>query len=194
MKAVVTLAEKKAGVVQKDIPSIAPDEVLVKVVGVALNPTDWKHLAFVSPPGVIMGCDYSGVVEKVGEDVKHVQIGDKVGGVVHGSRHEHTGSFAEHVAAIGDVIWKKPEHLTHEENATLGIGGLTAAACLFQKLNLPTPLKPASEPFPFLVWSGATSVGQYAIQLAKLAGLTVVTTASPKKFRFREITRSHPRF
>jgi len=30
------------------------------------------------------------------------------------------------------------------------------------------------------VWSGASSVGQFAVQLAKLAGLTVVATASPK--------------
>jgi D-arabinose 1-dehydrogenase-like Zn-dependent alcohol dehydrogenase len=40
MKAVVTQEEKKAGVVEKEIPSITSDEVLVKVVAVALNPTD----------------------------------------------------------------------------------------------------------------------------------------------------------
>jgi len=128
---------------------------------------------------VVMGCDLSGIVQEVGGDVRHVKVGDKVGALLHGSRYEHTGAFAEYAAAIGDVVWKKPDHLSHEENATFGVGNLTAIACLFQKLALPTPLKHAP-PFPFLVWSGATSVGQFAIQYAKLAGATVTATASPK--------------
>jgi hypothetical protein len=32
-------------------------EILVKTVSVALNPTDWKHVEFLSPPDVLIGCD-----------------------------------------------------------------------------------------------------------------------------------------
>jgi len=180
MRAVATLANKVAGVVTKDIPSIASDEVLVKIVGVAINPTDWKHIEYISPPGVTVGCDYSGVVEKIGSDVKNLKVGDHIGGFMHGSYYEHTGAFAEHAAVLADLAWKKPEYLSHEENATYGVGALTAAVSMYQRLDLPLPSKPASKPFPFLVWSGATSVGQFAVQFGKLSGLTVITTASPK--------------
>jgi NADPH:quinone reductase-like Zn-dependent oxidoreductase len=46
MKALVTLEEKKAGVQEKPIPPIAADEVLTKVIAVALNPTDCMFFPF----------------------------------------------------------------------------------------------------------------------------------------------------
>ncbi|KIJ41536.1 hypothetical protein M422DRAFT_172135, partial [Sphaerobolus stellatus SS14] len=39
-------------------------------------------------------------------------------------------------------------------------------------------------PRDILIWGGATATGQYAIQLAKLSGLRVISTASPKNFEF----------
>lgn len=47
MKAVSIIELKKAEVVEKDIPTIQKDEVLVKVIAVALNPTDcMRFLSF----------------------------------------------------------------------------------------------------------------------------------------------------
>lgn len=62
---------------------------------------------------------------------------------------------------------------------------LTACQCLWDSLpGLPTPLSPStsSTPEAILVWGGASSVGNYVIQFAKLSGLRVITTASPKNF------------
>lgn len=42
---------------------VRDDYILIKVKAVALNPTDWKHIAFISPPGSKIGCDYAGIVE-----------------------------------------------------------------------------------------------------------------------------------
>lgn len=68
------------------VPTIRPNEVLVKVKAVALNPTDWKHVEFLASPGATVGCDYAGTVVKVGREVtKEVQIGDRIAGFVHGS-------------------------------------------------------------------------------------------------------------
>ena len=55
MRALVTQADKTAKVVEVPVPEIADDEVLVKVVAVAQNPTDWKRMSpshMILPPSV----------------------------------------------------------------------------------------------------------------------------------------------
>jgi NADPH:quinone reductase-like Zn-dependent oxidoreductase len=55
--------------------------------------------------------------------------------------------------------------------------------CLHETLGLPSPFDARSGPQrSILIWGGASSVGQYAIQFAKLGGFRVITTASPKNF------------
>jgi NADPH:quinone reductase-like Zn-dependent oxidoreductase len=59
----------------------------------------------------------------------------------------------------------------------------TALQTLHETLELPSPFEDRSGPQrSILIWGGASSVGQYAIQFAKLGGLRVLTTASPKNF------------
>jgi NADPH:quinone reductase-like Zn-dependent oxidoreductase len=50
------------------------------------------------------------------------------------------------------------------------------------KIPPPPPETETAEGKWILIWSGATAVGQYAIQLAKLSGLKVATTASPHRW------------
>jgi NADPH:quinone reductase-like Zn-dependent oxidoreductase len=70
-KAIIVTQPKTAGlVIDRAIPKLRDDYVLVKTVSVGLNPSDWKHVDFLSPPGVLLGGDYSGIVEAVGKDVK----------------------------------------------------------------------------------------------------------------------------
>lgn len=72
----------------------------------------------------------------------------------------------------------------------LPLGISTASAGLFQKdfLNLPFPSPEQQPPKPLnrvlLIWGGSSSVGSCAIQLAKAAGATIITTASPKNFAY----------
>ncbi|KAJ6087436.1 zinc-binding oxidoreductase [Penicillium canescens] len=58
--------------VQDAIPKaiISPPKHAELNVSVALNPTDWKHIDYLAPPGVLVGCDYAGIVEDVGKGVK----------------------------------------------------------------------------------------------------------------------------
>jgi NADPH:quinone reductase-like Zn-dependent oxidoreductase len=75
-----------------------------------------------------------------------------------------------------------------EEAAQLGVAPLTALQCLHESLELPSPFEDRSITMPqgaqrtLLIWGGASAVGQYAIQFAKLGGLRVLTTASSKNF------------
>ena len=92
------------------------------------------------------------------------------------------GAFAEYVVGLSGLAIRLPEAWTFEEGAQLGIAGFTSCLCLYYAQNLPTPLAPAASPIDILVWGGATSVGQYTVQLARQAGLRVLATCSPRNF------------
>lgn len=69
-----------------------------------------------------------------------------------------------------------------EEASTLGVGITTVGQGLYQSLGLPWPTAPAEKPFPVLIYGGSTATGTLAIQFAKLSGLKVITTCSPRNF------------
>lgn len=95
------------------------------------------------------------------------------------------GAFSEYAVALADHVLHIPDTWSFEDAAQLGIPPLTAIQMLWQsQTGLPTPLSPTSplNVTPILVWGGASSVGNYVIQLAKLSGLYVIATASPKNF------------
>lgn len=94
------------------------------------------------------------------------------------------GTFAEYVVADAECgVVPFPESWSFEEAAQLGVAPFTALQCLHETLELPSPFEARSGPQrSILIWGGASSVGQYAIQFAKLGGLRVITTASPKNF------------
>lgn len=186
-KAVVVTEPKQANVVaDKPIPALRNDYILVKTVSVALNPTDWKHIEYnLAPPGVLVGCDYAGIVEEVGKDVKKpFKKGDRICGFAHGCNavQPEDGSFAEYIVVKGDVQFKVPDHLSFQEAATLGVGVLTVVQGLYQSLQLAWPTAPIKDKTPVLIYGGSTATGTIAIQFAKLSGYTVITTCSPRNF------------
>ncbi|KAJ5306030.1 hypothetical protein PENANT_c047G00876 [Penicillium antarcticum] len=185
-KAVVVVQQGKEGLVtDRPIPQLRDDYMIVKTVSVGLNPTDWKHIAFLSPPGVLTGCDYSGVVESVGKNVtKKFAKGDRVCGFAHGGNavQPEDGTFAEYIAVKGNLQWKIPEHMSFQEAATLGVGIATIGQALYQSLKLALPTEPIKDNTPILIYGGSAATGTLAIQFAKLSGYRVLTTCSPRNF------------
>ncbi|KAI0796243.1 GroES-like protein [Irpex lacteus] len=182
MKAQVVQANKTIKIEERPVPTIGDDEVLVKVTAVAQNPTDWKHVEYLTVPNTICGCEFAGHVVKTGKNVTSVAVGDLVSGMNHGSAYPDKGAFAEYVNALGDLVWKVPEGISAEQAATMNIGPLTVVQSFYHPkyLGLPTPPAKVEGDQWILVYGGSTSVGLYAIQLAKISGLKVVTTASPR--------------
>ncbi|KAJ5953287.1 hypothetical protein N7454_000183 [Penicillium verhagenii] len=185
-KAVVITSPQVAEVVtDRALPTLRDDYMLIKTVAVALNPTDWKHILYVSPPGSLIGCDYAGVVEEVGKDVKKsFKKGDRVCGFVHGGNKSQSedGAFAEYIVAKGDLQMHIPDNLTFQQAATLGVGVTTVGQSLYQTLKLALPTEPLKTPEPLLIYGGSTATGALAIQFAKLSGYRVLTTCSPRNF------------
>lgn len=181
MKAVVKKDNGQDVLVDVEKPTPKAGEILVKVQAIALNPTDWKGRDMMAPKGARIGCDFAGTVEEAVETSK-IKVGDRVAGFVRGGQ-EGQGSFAEYITTEAALVWKVPVSLDWEQAAALGgIGPHTAVQALYMRHKLPWPSSPLKEPIPFLVWGGSSSVGLYAVQLAKASGLTVIATCSPKNF------------
>ncbi|KAJ5657658.1 alcohol dehydrogenase [Penicillium longicatenatum] len=184
-KAVVVVQLTVAAVRDVMMPMLHDDWVLVKIKAVAINPTDWKHVRYgVADIGCRVGCDYAGVVEEVGSKVSNFAKGDRITGWIHGANrvNRESGSFAEYAVAKASVQRKIPDNLSFEEAATLGVAIMTVGLGMYKNLQLPLPTEPCKEAFPLLIYGGSTATGMAGIQFAKLSGLTVITTCSPRNF------------
>ncbi len=110
-------------------------------------------------------------------------------GFVHGGFSNDRGSFAKYVKVDGDLVWRIPEELSDEEASTYGVAAVTAMLALNIRLGLSSPSadqklerqSPESRG-TILIHAGSTTVGLFAIQLAKSVGYRVVTTASPRSY------------
>ncbi|MDQ1085450.1 NADPH:quinone reductase-like Zn-dependent oxidoreductase [Microbacterium sp. SORGH_AS 344] len=124
----------------------------------------------------------------VGADVHRFRVGQRVFGLATGTDRGRDplreGAFQEFTTLLERLTAPTPDDLSDEEAAVFPLGLSTAACALFQPahLGLRMPVGPASEEKNevVMVWGGSTSVGMNAIQLARAAGYTVVTTASAK--------------
>ena len=161
--------EMRVGTAEK--PSPGKGEILVKIHATALNPVDYKTGNGGNPNWTyphILGLDSAGIVEEVGSGVTHIKAGDKV--VYHGDLTKK-GGYAEYGVTTAHTVSLIPEGVTFEDAAALPTAGYTAYQALFHKMH-------AAKGQTILVHAGAGGVGGFAIQLAKQAGLTVMTTAS----------------
>ncbi|KAH6640051.1 zinc-binding dehydrogenase [Truncatella angustata] len=176
MRALVTVEDHKAALKNDvPIPSLSEGEILVKVHYAAQNPTDWKAVS-AAPAGRVVGCDFAGTVSDA--NGSHWREGQRVAGFVQGTTQR--GAFAEYVAIEASLVYEIPGPVSYQDAAVVPLAFATASQALFQRLGLPEPSRPAKSAFPILINGGASSVGKYAVQLAKNAGLYVIATGSQK--------------
>ena len=153
-------------------PQPATGEVRVRLYASAINPSDVKARAGSRPirwPKLIPNSDGAGVVDSVGAGVKSHRVGDRVW-VFNGQWDRASGTSAQYIAVPAALAVPLAPQLSWEQGACLGIPVMTAHRCLFA--DGPIAGKTV------LVTGGAGVVAHYAIQLAKWAGATVVTTVS----------------
>ena len=172
MKA-VTLLEYGGQLVFNDVPTptIARDEILVKVKSTAVN-----HLDLVKASGTARqilpinlpwtpGHEFSGVVEQIGSDVTTYAQGDAVFGTC------EMGAYAEYLAGKPATVARKPSNLCFDEAASVPVAAQTAWQGIFTHGHL-------KKGQTILIHGGAGAVGAYAVRLASHAGATVIATAS----------------
>ena len=170
-------------VVEREVPEPGPGEVRVRLERAGVNPTDWKFRAGMMSgyEEVTPGQDGAGVVDAVGEGVRELAVGDRVWLVLaqHGRAH---GTAAEHTVQPAERVVRLPEGASYDLGASLGVPAVTAHRALTSAERGPDRLAPgAMEGMVVLVAGGAGAVGNAAIQLARWAGASVVTTVSSEE-------------
>ncbi|XEV01231.1 hypothetical protein FSHL1_006518 [Fusarium sambucinum] len=165
------------------LPHLAENQVYVKVEYAAFNPTDQLALdvnAF--GDGAVLGCDFSGTVVSVHPNVTKLQTGDKVAGFVWGGEIKGLGAYSMYTIADERLSFKVPTTMSPAQASSVPLAGNTAWLALFSKDCLAVNRDASSNKASILIWGGNTTVGYYAIQLAKLYNIEVATTCSPRNF------------
>ncbi|KAH8669586.1 chaperonin 10-like protein [Tricladium varicosporioides] len=171
------------------VPDVNLDEILVRIVAVALNPSDWKLLDMSFTPGAIAGGDFSGIVVKVGQAIrKQICVGDRVCGNVFGSNPScpGNGAFSQYISVPGDLCMKIPESMSFQDAASLGMGVITVGLSLkslgaCQSLDGELPSTSKTKPYA-LVYGASTATGTLAIQLFRHHGYAPIAVCSPHNF------------
>jgi len=158
------------------IPQISNNEVLVKVKVAAVN-----HLEMLIITGSVkliqdykfpltLGNELTGVIEKVGKDVRGYRVGDAIY-----SRLPLTkiGAFAEYAAIDANAISRLPANLDFVTGAAAPLTGLTAYQALYEELE-------AKAGETVFIPGGSGSFGQMAIPIAKAMGLKVIVSGNPQ--------------
>lgn len=70
--------------------------------------------------------------------------------------------------------------LVDAEAATIPLAAFTASVALFRNLQLPTPWNPATKPTPLIVYGASTSVGAYAVKLARNSNIHPIIAIAGK--------------
>ncbi|WWC85193.1 uncharacterized protein L201_000052 [Kwoniella dendrophila CBS 6074] len=189
MKAVVEDEKANwANVKEINVPQPGDNEVLVKVAYAAQNAGDWKLASFISTEDSILGCDYSGTIVKLGKNLRSdsLKVGDRIAGTILGGMRKDRGSFAEYLVVESDLTFKVPGNISLEDASTFGVSWLTAGQVINQTQNHPLTQynnsKTDKQDKWYTIYGGSTSVGLFAIQLAKSLRYKVLTFTSPHSF------------
>jgi NADPH:quinone reductase-like Zn-dependent oxidoreductase len=160
-----------------DRPAVDDDRVLIRVRAASIHVGDVygiRGLPKAMRPvfrsmrasNRVLGTDIAGTVEAVGKNVTHLQPGDVVFGTAE-------GGFAEYASAKADVVALKPDNLTFEQAAAIGVSAFTALQALRDHGDLQAGQKA-------LITGASGGVGTFAVQIAKSMGADVTGVCSTR--------------
>lgn len=159
-------------------PSPGPGEVLVKVYASTVNRTDCGFRSaeyFISrffsglfkPKFHILGNEFAGIIEAVGNDVKQFKVGDRV----FGYNDTKFGAHAEYLTiAESDAISTIPENLTFEQAVPI-LEGSHYALCDLRAAKV-------SKGQDVMIYGATGAIGSAAVQLSKYFGAKVTAVCN----------------
>ncbi|KAM5341319.1 hypothetical protein ACJ41O_014350 [Fusarium nematophilum] len=160
-------------------------ECLIRVKYSGINPCDlnFYHMGLNS---FVTGFELSGTVEQTGPS-SPFSVGDAVCGIspIAFPKPSSFGAHQDHAIAKSELLYKIPDGLSLKDAGVICMAAHTAADALFNVMGLGFAAAgvPGLDPAErgILIWGGASSVGNMAIQLAKAAGFEfILATASAK--------------
>lgn len=164
-------------------PILKDNHILVKIKANSANPADWHILrgkpffarfsfGLFKPKQKILGADFAGIVEEVGDNVSHFKIGDRVFG-----ENLKGGAFAEYTCVPANDCGIIPEGSEFPEMASTPIAGVTALQALITHGKL-------KEGETVLINGSSGGVGHFAVQIANAYGAKVTAVCSGKNKDF----------
>ena len=170
--------DKPDSLVDLDLPKPVPTgrDLLVRVEAVSVNPVDTKVRAPGKPAPttpLVLGWDAAGIVDSVGSEVSHFKPGDSV---FYAGDITRPGSNSQYQLVDERIVARRPRSLAVEEAAALPLVSITAYEALFDRMGI--DVQGRSRGRTVMIIGGAGGVGSMAVQLARLAGLTAIATAS----------------
>ena len=159
--------------VEVPTPEVKPNHVLVKIAASSVNTVDTmirqlgKELPLSPHTPAILGMDFAGTIEAIGEDVNGYAVGDEVYGCA-GGLADLPGTLADYIVADVNLLARKPKSLSMREAAAIPLVGITAYEGLMRS-GVASGQK-------ILVHGGSGGVGHIALQLARHFGNEVFST------------------
>jgi NADPH:quinone reductase-like Zn-dependent oxidoreductase len=163
--------------IELPLPEPKKGEVRVRVHASALNPADYKvglgQVKFLRARRfpMVLGNDFSGVIEAVGEN-SDWKIGESVFGFLPYGPFNRKGAFAETLIARTDEIASKPPGVSHIQAAAAATPGLTAIQGIRDAGKL------SSSGGRVLITGVSGGVGSVAVSIAGKLGALVVAVGS----------------
>jgi NADPH2:quinone reductase len=158
-------------------PVAGHGQVLVRIQASGINPLDNKISKGAAahakqPLPAILGIDFAGAVEAVGDGVTNFIPGDEIFGMA-GGVGGLQGTLAQYAAFEASLLAKKPANLSMKQAAALPLVFITAWEGLVDRAKIEKGQK-------VLIHGGAGGVGHVAVQIAKAFDAEVYATGSAK--------------
>lgn len=149
-------------------PTPTGHDLLVKVEAISVNPVDYKQRKMPSTSPRVLGWDAAGTVEAVGPEVTLFKPGADV---YYAGDVTRAGANSEFHLVDERIVGKKPKSLDFAQAAAIPLTAITAWEAFFDRMKVKAGAS-------LLIIGGAGGVGSIGIQIAKVAGLRVIATAS----------------
>jgi NADPH2:quinone reductase len=174
--------------IDREVEEPGEGEVRVRIAVSGVNPTDWKSRRGTGSGANddgdrVPNLDGAGTIDAVGPGVTEFSVGDRVWLTLSMYQRPLSGTAQELTVLPVGRVFPLPDVADFDLGASLGVPAMTAHRALTVAEDGPSRLEPgALAGRTVLIAGGAGAVGHAAIQLAKWAGATVITTvSSPQK-------------
>jgi NADPH:quinone reductase-like Zn-dependent oxidoreductase len=196
----VLTPKAKLSATQRSLPAPGSNELCIKITATAINPVDRKmrdHDAFLDRYPAVLGSDAAGVVTAIGSEVLGFSVGDRVffQGII---GNYDSSTFQQYCNMPAELVAKTPRSTTDEEAAGVMLATMAVVTAFYAEEGhgMAPPWSEAGRSVgrgkSIIIIGGASSVGQYAIQLARLSGYErIITNASSNNHDFLKMIGAH---
>ncbi|KAK1241630.1 hypothetical protein MKX08_001604 [Trichoderma sp. CBMAI-0020] len=186
--AVVPSPGKEHVIVDRSLPPLQSGEVVIKITATSINPIDWKmrdHEVFITDFPAILGSDAAGEIAAIGPGVSDFNIGERVffQGII---GNYDASTFQQYAKIDAALVAKTPSNISDDQASGIMLASLAVLTAFYDQTGhgLPVPWDKGGDKVgmgaAIVIIGGSSSMGQYAIQMARLSGFSkIITNSSP---------------